>query len=108
MVYCRTPTPYSHPTHLVESDTQAEVMEIAMHLEATPGGGETSVGLVQVQYQLANLTMQLQDMDKVRWCMRMCGVLRATHKGHHRNECPTLGSYMVMGMCQSISKRTTD
>jgi hypothetical protein len=39
--------------------TQAEAVEITMHLEATPGGTETSVGLAQVQSQLANLTIQL-------------------------------------------------
>jgi hypothetical protein len=48
-----------------------------MHLEATPGGGETSTGMAQVQSQLTNLTMQLQDMAKAKvvhehvWCT-MC------------------------------------
>jgi hypothetical protein len=42
------------------------VVEIVMHLEATLGGGETSTGLVQVQSQLANMTMQLQDMEKMK------------------------------------------
>jgi hypothetical protein len=37
--------------------TQVEAMEIAMRLEATPRGGETLVGLAQVQSQLTNLTM---------------------------------------------------
>jgi hypothetical protein len=51
-----------------------EDVEIVMHLEATLGGGETSIGIAQVQYQLTNLTMQLQDMDKAKvvcehvWC----------------------------------------
>jgi hypothetical protein len=35
-----------------------------IRLEATPGGGETSVGLTQVQSQLSNFTMQLQYMTK--------------------------------------------
>jgi hypothetical protein len=39
--------------------TQVEAVEIAMCLEATPGDADTSVGLVQVHSQLANLTMQL-------------------------------------------------
>jgi hypothetical protein len=66
-------------------------MEIVMHLEATPGGGETSTGMAQVQSQLTNITMQLQDMAKAKvvhehvWCT-MCHI-----EGHHRNECPTLG-----------------
>jgi hypothetical protein len=45
---------------------QAVVVEIVMHLEATPESGETLAGLVQVQYQLTNLTIQLQDMAKAK------------------------------------------
>jgi hypothetical protein len=77
--------------------TQAEVVEIVMHLEAMPGGGETSTGLAQVQSQLANMTMQLQDMEKMKvvhehvWCT-MCW-----SEGHRRDECPMLGNYLVMG-----------
>jgi hypothetical protein len=68
-----------------------------MHMESTPEGGEILVGLVQVKYQLANLTMQLQDMEKTKvvcehvWCT-MC-----RSKRHHREECPTLENYMEMG-----------
>jgi hypothetical protein len=36
----------------------------AIHLEAMPGGGETSTGLTQVQSQLSNLIKKLQDMAK--------------------------------------------
>jgi hypothetical protein len=65
-------------------------------LEATLGDGETWPGLVQVQSQVTNITMQLQHMAKAKvvwehvWCT-MCHI-----EGHHRNECPTLGSYMTM------------
>jgi hypothetical protein len=60
--------------------TQVEAMEIVMHLEAMPGGGETSVGMAQVQSHLTNLTMQLQDMAKAKVVHRMCGVLCVTQK----------------------------
>jgi len=43
---------------------QKEVVDIEMRLEATLGRGEISSGLVQVQFHLANLTMQLQDIAK--------------------------------------------
>jgi hypothetical protein len=39
--------------------TYVEVFKIVMCLEPTLGGAETSVGLAQVQSQLANLTIQL-------------------------------------------------
>ena len=43
--------------------TQVEALEIAMKLEASPIG-ETGIGMAQIQNQLANLTLQLQDMKK--------------------------------------------
>jgi hypothetical protein len=43
---------------------QKEVVEIEIRLEATLGGGEISSSLVQVQFHLANLTMQSQDISK--------------------------------------------
>ena len=43
--------------------TQNKALEIAMKLEATPIG-ETAVGMNQIHAQLANLTLQLQDMKK--------------------------------------------
>ena len=41
--------------------TQSEALEIAMKLEASPVG-ESVVGMNQIQVQLANLTIQLQDI----------------------------------------------
>jgi hypothetical protein len=55
-----------------------------------------SARLAQVQSQLTNLIMQLQDMVKAKvvhgnvWCT-LCHI-----EGHHRNECPMLGSYTMM------------
>jgi hypothetical protein len=78
--------------------TQVEAMEIAMHLEATPRGGDTSIGLAQVQSHLANLTMELQDMAKAKvvhknvWCT-ICHT-----EGHNRNECSKLGNYTSTGV----------
>ena len=44
--------------------TQVGVVDIVMHLEVTPRGEEISIGLAQVQSQLANMKMQLHDMTK--------------------------------------------
>jgi len=62
---------------------QAEAVEIMIRLEATLGGAETLTGLVQVQSQLANLTIQLQDMDKTKF---MCDYIWCTtchSEGNH-------------------------
>ena len=45
--------------------SQVEALEIAMKLEASPIA-ETSVGMTQIQNQLADLTLQLQDIKKGR------------------------------------------
>ena len=42
---------------------QTEALELAMKLESTPVG-ETSAGMMQIQSQLSNLTLQLQDIKK--------------------------------------------
>jgi len=66
---------------------QAKALEIAMKLEAS-AIGETSIGMAQIHNQLANLTLQLQDMKKgteVReeiWCIR-CKAER-----HHKDKFP--------------------
>ena len=45
--------------------SQAEALEIAMKLEAS-SITKTSVGMVQIWNQLANITLQLQDIKKGR------------------------------------------
>jgi hypothetical protein len=64
MVYCKVTSPYLSSAHPAEGDDSSEGIEISMHLEATSGGAETSVGLAQVQSQISNITMQLKYMAK--------------------------------------------
>jgi hypothetical protein len=77
--------------------TQEEVVEIAMHLEAMPRGVDMLVGLSQVQLKLANVTMQLQDMENMKvvhthvWC-NIC-----FFEGNCRDGCPVLPNYVEMG-----------
>ena len=42
---------------------QTEVIELAMKLEASPIGDGTT-GMIQIQSQLANMTIQLQDIKR--------------------------------------------
>ena len=56
---------------------------------------ETGVGMNQIQAQLANLTLQLQDMKKEKqehddlWCMWCCV------GGHNKNTCSTFRNYFL-------------
>jgi hypothetical protein len=69
-----------------------------MCLEVTLGGGETSMGLAQVQSKHSNLTMQLQDMVKTKVVHEHVWCTTCQSKGHHMNElCPTLGNYLATG-----------
>jgi hypothetical protein len=84
MVHCRVASPYLSPTYPTEGDYSGRsggYCDVPWRLHL--GGGETSIGLVQVQSQLANLMMQLQDMEKEKvvcehvWCT-MCQVRGAS------------------------------
>jgi hypothetical protein len=84
------------PTDITEGHNLVERCGNHNALRVYVGGGETLIGLVQVQSQLVNLTMQLQDMAKTKvgcenvWCT---GCLI---EGHHQNECLALGIYTTM------------
>jgi hypothetical protein len=75
--------------------TQEKAVEIVMRLEATPGGGKTSASLAHKQSQLANLTMQLQDIEKAKVARERIWCTTCRSKGHHR-EVPEDVSYSIM------------
>ena len=73
-----------------------------MKLEASPIG-ETTIGRNQIQAQLANLTLQLQDIKIAKedcddiWCTRF-------HVGGHtRDTCPTFLNYLLSGSPNPLS-----
>ena len=80
---------------------QNEALEMAMKLEGSPLG-ETAVGMNQIQAQLANLTLQLQDIKKEKeehddlWCTR-CHM-----GGHTKDTCPTFRNYFLLGAPKNI------
>ena len=53
--------------------SQTEDMEIEMKLESSPIG-EIGAGMMQIQSQLANLTLQLQDIKKGKKSKKKYGV----------------------------------
>jgi hypothetical protein len=79
------------------------VVEIEICLEDTSGGGETSTILVQVQSRLANMTVQLQDMENMKvvhenvWCTM------------YQSECHCMsynGKYLEMGASNPFLTRS--
>ena len=73
-----------------------------MKLEASPVG-ESAVEMNQIQAQLANLTLQLQDIKKAKedrddiWCTH-CHVGR-----HTKDTCPTFQNYLLSGAPNPLS-----
>ena len=82
--------------------TQSEALETVMRLEASPKG-ETMVGMNEIQAQLANLTLQLQDIKKAKedrddlWCTQ-CHV-----DGHTKDTCLTFRNYLLSGASNPLS-----
>jgi DnaJ-class molecular chaperone len=87
--------------------SQAEALEIAMKLEASPIG-ETSSGMSQIQNQLTTLTLELQSMKNGKeqryeprhevWCTGCKG------EGHDHEHCPLLCDYLNSGAPNSINQ----
>ena len=73
-----------------------------MKLEASPVG-ETAVGMNQIQAQLANLTLQLQDIKKAKedrddiWCTHFHA------SEHNKHTYPTFRNYLLSGTPNLLS-----
>jgi hypothetical protein len=76
-----------------------------MCLESMLGDGETPSGRVQVQSQILNLTMQLHDMVKANVVCENVYCIICHTESRHRNEFPTLGSYMSTGVANPFPTR---
>jgi hypothetical protein len=68
-----------------------------MLLESMLGGGNTSIGMAHVKSHIVNLTMKLQDVGKAMVVWENVWCILCHEEGHHRNECPMMGSYMTTG-----------
>jgi hypothetical protein len=76
--------------------SQAEALEIAMKLEASPIA-ETIPGMVQIHNQLSNLTLQLQDMQKGNKVREEVWCTKCRTEGHSKEHCPVNVEYMASG-----------
>ena len=76
--------------------TQNEALEMAMKLEASPIG-ETIVGMNQIQAQIANLTLQLQDIKKEKEEHDDLLCTRCHTYGHTKDACLNFQNYLLSG-----------
>lgn len=67
-----------------------------MKLEALPIV-ETSVGMVNIQNQLANLTLQLHDMKKGNEVREEVWCTKCRTKGHSKEHCLVFVDYLASG-----------
>ena len=72
--------------------SQAEALEIAMKLEASPIV-ERSTGIVHIQNQLANLTLQLHDIKKGEEVREEVWCTRCRTEGHSKDHCLVFEEY---------------
>lgn len=67
-----------------------------MKLEASPIS-EIGIGMVQIQNQLANQTIQLQDMKKGKEVTEKIWCIRCKVEGHHKYQRPLFHEYLASG-----------
>ena len=85
-----------------KSALNTEYLELAMKLESSHVG-ETSVGMMQIQSQLANLTLQIQDIKKRKEVQEELWCTRCRIKGHHKDNCLMLMNYVAKGVPNPIN-----
>ena len=77
-------------------ESQTEALELAMKLEASPivyG----AAGMVQIQSQLDNLTIQLQDIKKGKEAQEYLWCTKCRTDGNTNDNCPTFMTYIASG-----------
>ena len=67
-----------------------------MKLEASPIG-DGAAGMVQIQSQLANLTIQLQDIKKGKEAQEYLWCTKCIMDGPAKDNCPTFMNYVASG-----------
>ena len=73
-----------------------------MKLEASPIG-DGAIGMVQIQSQLANLTIQLQDIKKGKEAQEDLWCTKCRTDGHTKDNCLTYMNYFSSGAPNLLS-----
>lgn len=76
--------------------TQDEALEIVMKLEALLIR-DTHAEVKQIQSQLANLTLELQDLNKGKETISEVWCTKSNEEGHYKDQCPMIRDYLVSG-----------
>ena len=74
-------------------ELQTKALELAMKLEASPIANG-AVGMVQIQSQLANLTIQLQDIKKGKEAQEDLWCTKYRMDRHTKDNCLTFMNYV--------------
>ena len=84
--------------------SQIEALEIAMKLESS-SVGDTGSRMIQIESQLANLTVQLQDIKRGKEVQEELWCTRCQTEGHHKDNFSMLMNYVAVGAPNPINTR---
>lgn len=76
--------------------TQALALEISMNLEASPII-HTHAGVQNIQHQLANLTLELQDVNRGKETRLEVWCTKCKAEGHYKDQCLMFRDYLGSG-----------
>ena len=85
-----------HPLMQQRLRTQDEALEMAMKLEESPLA-ETSIGMTNLQNQLANLTLQMHEIRKGKEVAQDIWCIKCKEQGHTKDNCPVFTEYIATG-----------
>ena len=77
-------------------ELETEALELVMKLEASPIG-DGAVGMVQIQLELSNLTLQIQDIKKGKEAQDDFWCTKCRTDGHTKDSYPTFMNYVALG-----------
>jgi hypothetical protein len=95
MVHCGVTPPYLSPAHPEKGEKSSRGHGYCNALGGYTRRGKYIATLEQVQSQLANLTMQLQDMAKTKVMYEHVCCTTCRDEGNRRDVCPLLGNYVA-------------
>lgn len=73
-----------------------------MKLEDSPIG-YTNAGMQQIQIQLANLTLQIQYIKKIKEVREEVWCTKCRSEGHSKEKCPIFRDYMASGALDPLN-----
>ena len=75
---------------------QDDALEMEMKLEASPLA-ETNIGMTNLQNQLANLMIQMHELNKGKEVAQDILCIKCKAQGHTKDNCPVFVEYIATG-----------